>query len=257
MPILLAGALCAVVSGCGGKESSRQEGQLPDTLRVAAEISPMTLDISGDSLSGYSYELLELICRQHGLPFTIEAFNTLEEAEEASADRHYHVFFTNSPVTVQLKDSFIVTEPLYTDRQVLVQNSSVDKDSLIRTQQDLANRSVWIPRSSPVAERLRNLSEEMGAPIDIIELDSLSEELLVIKIALGEVPRGAVSKMTVEPMTARYPQLDISTDLSFSQFKSWLLNPADSMLLDSLNNWLAQCKNTEAYHKLAKKYNIR
>ena len=48
--------------------------------------------------------------------------------------------------------------------------------------------------------------------------------------------------------------LDIDTDISFTQFYAWGVNPNCPVLLDSLNVWIDRYKQTPEFRKLIKKY---
>ena len=51
-----------------------------------------------------------------------------------------------------------------------------------------------------------------------------------------------------------FPQLDLRTAISFTQFYSWVVNKENTILLDSLNSWLNTYKDTKEFKELMKKY---
>ena len=52
------------------------------------------------------------------------------------------------------------------------------------------------------------------------------------------------------------PELDIETAISFNQFYSWGVNKDNTVLLDSLNAWLENYKQTASFQELIKKYTL-
>ena len=52
------------------------------------------------------------------------------------------------------------------------------------------------------------------------------------------------------------PVLDIETAISFTQFYSWGVHKDNTVLLDSLNCWLQNFKQTTTFHELLKKYTL-
>ena len=72
--------------------------------------------------------------------------------------------------------------------------------------------------------------------------------------ALGNIPRAVVNENIARHLTAEYPQLDISVPISLNQFQVWAVAPGDSILLDSVNSWLLQFKQTAAYDSLTTRY---
>ena len=79
-------------------------------------------------------------------------------------------------------------------------------------------------------------------------------EQLVILTALGQIKQAVVNLRYAQKISADYPQLDISTDISFNQFQSWVLAKENTELCDSLNSWISAYKTTEEYSALCKRY---
>lgn len=245
-----------LTTACHNTHADESYRGIPDTLNVAVELSALTLSPAGDTISGFSFEVLNALCHRKNLNFKYEVYNNIEDAFNDNEKENFHLFLSNLPITTSLKDDFLITEPLFTDRQVLVQNKETAGDSLITTQQELSGRTIWIPKKSAISERLKNLMDEIGSTIVVVEIDDISEEQLVILISLGEIHRGVVSESVARQLFTVYPHIDIETRLSFPQFKSWFLNPCDSILRDSLNLWLTDFKATNEFQTLAKKYKV-
>ena len=179
-----------------------------DTLNVAIEISPTSLSLAGDTLSGAYYNLLRQTCASHNLPVRFHPYTRLEDALQWLSEGRCRLIVGDLPVTAELRDSLIFLNPVGVDKQVLVQ--------------------------------LRNLSHEIGDTIYITEDPEYSSEQLVILTALGEIPLAVVNSETASALKSRYPRLDTSVEISLNQFQSWALSPRDSLLRDSLNLWLSR-----------------
>lgn len=243
------------LTGCGSGKNRESVHGIPDTLNVAVELSAMTLTPSGDTISGYSFEVMERLMQLHGIPFRFTPVNNIEAFLDTEKSDDFQLFLSNSAITTPMKERFLVTNPLYTDTQVLVQNT--ENDSILNTVSEIDGFAVWIPKKSAVSERLNNLMEETGDEIEIIEMDGYSEEQLAILVALNEIPRAVVSRSIAAPLSRIYPQLKVDIDLSFPQFRSWLLNPSDSVLCDSLNSWIESFRESEEFKELSRKYDIK
>lgn len=224
--------------------STKRIGQRPDlvaggdTLNVAIEISPTGLSLAGDTLSGEYYDLLREVCARHDQPVRFHPYTRLEDALSWLRDGRCRLIVGDLPVTAELRDRLIFVEPVGIDKQVLVQLA--DTSSSIKNQFDLAGKIVHVPKESPYIQRLRNLSHEIGDTIYIVEDADYSSEQLVILTAVGEIPRAVVNRSIAESLHGRYPDLDLSVDISFNQFQSWALHPRDSLLRDTLNLWLSR-----------------
>lgn len=241
--ILLAVALGLMLTArqCSTKRIGERPDDIAggDTLNVAIEISPTGLSLAGDTLSGTYYDLLRDICRRHNQPVKFHPYTRLEDALQWLDEGRCRLIVGDLPVTAEMRDRLIFVNPVGVDKQVLVQLADTTGNT-VRTQIDLAGKTVYVPKESPYIQRLRNLSHEIGDTIYIIENAEYSPEQLVILTALGEIPRAVVNRATAESFRDRYPSLDLSVNISFNQFQSWALAPRDSLLRDSLNLWLGK-----------------
>ena len=52
----------------------------------------------------------------------------------------------------------------------------------------------------------------------------------------------------------KLPEIDIATDISFTQIESWVVRIDSPVLLDSLNSWLSRYKETLEFKNLIAKY---
>lgn len=262
--ILQAAALCAVVAlMLFSRLCTRHEASTPDdraggdTINVAIEISPIGVNLSGDTLSGYYYDMLQQIMQQHNRPVAINVFNHSETALKQLLDGRYDVIIADLPVTTAIKDSYLTTIPLIVDNQVLVQAADTtggQRTIAITSPSQLAGGDVYLPARSSMRSRLENLAAELGDTINIIEDLDYGAEQLMMMVALGQIPNVVVNSRAASLMLARYPNLDASVPISFSQFQGWILAPRDSVLRDTLDVWLQQYQQSPAADALEHRY---
>lgn len=115
-------------------------------------------------------------------------YTRLEDALQWLDEGRCRLIVGDLPVTAEMRDRLIFVNPVGVDKQVLVQLADTTGNA-VRTQIDLAGKTVYVPKESPYIQRLRNLSHEIGDTIYIIENAEYSPEQLVILTALGEIPR--------------------------------------------------------------------
>ena len=227
-----------------------------DTIDVAIEISPLSYRVSGDSIVGVDYEILQGISRMTGRPVKFHVFAPFEEAVEGLEAGTYDIIISSLPSTESLKSRFNVSMPVYLDREVLVQRA--DSSGHIDRPDELDNDTVWIPEGSPFRDRIENLSSEIGRPIYIETIPGCTAEYLVILVSTGDIPRAVVNSGLARRMKNEfYPELDISTPISFTQFQCWLLSDRDSVMSDSINQWLGRFQATEEYRDIISKYGLQ
>ncbi len=225
-----------------------------DTLAVAIEMSPLTYNFSTDTASGFDYEMLSDIFKQHGIAARFYPVGALESAFEGLYDGRYDMLVASMPKTSTLKRYFPLTDDVYLDGQVVVQPDDSTSNHYISGAQQLVGDTVWLPEGSPYLTRLRNLSKELGDSIYIATREGYSSEILAIMTALGKIPKAVVGEAVARRIAQRYPSLDIKTPVSLTQLQCWAVAPGDSVLLDSLNRWINEYKDTPRYAALADRY---
>jgi Fe-S-cluster formation regulator IscX/YfhJ len=74
--------------------------------------------------------------------------------------------------------------------------------------------------------------------------------------AIGDIKQAVINESVARSMAKDYPDIDISTEISFSQFHSWIVSGKRPELKDSLNNWILQFKSTPQYRNLTTRYKL-
>ena len=240
----------------GGKSTLADTYRRPrgDTLAVAIEMGPLTYNFRNDTAAGFDYEILRDIGRRHGVDMVFHPVGQLAEAFERLNEGDYDLLVASMPSTRTLKSYFPVTDPVYIDRQVLVQYADSTSDAYVASAAQLRGATVWLVEGSPFRTRILNMSSELGDSIHLATIPGQSAENLAMLTAKGLIPRAVVSEAAARRIAADYPGLSISTPVSLSHFQCWAVAPGDSVLLDSLNTWLAAFKTTPAFTALTQKY---
>lgn len=249
------GMIRRCVQGKGGvpREYVKPHG---DTLAVAIEMSPLTYNMRNDTADGFDYQLLRSMAERHGRAVKFFPVSNLDAAFQGLHNHKYDLFVGSVASTSPLKDYFPLTEAVYVDRQVLVQQAdSAGGRGPVLSQEQLIGDTVWVSQGSTSMTRLRNMSHELGDTVYVESLD-YSPEQLVILTATGDVPRAVVNKAIAERIAADYPLLDVSTPISLDQLQVWAVAPGDSALLDTINSWLSSSRGTDAFRALAKKFDV-
>ena len=234
-----------------------EAGALPpksgdDTLDIAIEISPLSYSLSGDSAHGLDYDILTSMAAKNGLALKFHAFAPLDWAISGLEKGNFDILVSSLQSTSSLKERLPVTTSVYIDRQVLVQRK--DTPHFISSPEQLGGDTVWIAKGSPAAQRIRNLSGEIGDSIFISDDEALTSEHLVMLTASGTIPRCVVSQGIAESMAEKDNNLDFSTPVSFNQFQVWAVSPANDRLRQRLDSMIEDFKLTETYKSLLDKY---
>lgn len=225
-------------------------------LRAATEYNSISFYVDGDTLSGFHYELIEAFAREHGLKVAIMPEMSFNERLEGLAEGKYDVIAYGILATSELKDSLLLTSPIALNRQVLVQRKpTAPDDSLyIKSQLDLAGKTLNVVKGSPSILRIRNLGNEIGDTIYIKEIEKYGSEQLIALVAHGDIDYAVCDESIARAAADSLPQIDINTAISFTQFYSWGVNKQSPVLLDSLNTWLEKFKQGKEYKEIYGKY---
>lgn len=226
-------------------------------LRAVTEYNSLNFFVSDDSIAGFHYELLKAFTKDKGLILEIEPIMNLEERWEGIRSGKYDLLANDVLRISDRKDSILFTHPIMLSKQVLVQRKpQTDNDSLyIKNHLDLAHKTLHIVKDSPYKLRIENLSNEIGDTIYVAEVEKYGAEQLLALVAYGDIDYAVCDERIAQAAINDYPQLDINTPISFTQFNSWGVYNHNTALLDTLNTWLDYYIQTPAFKRLKMKYN--
>ncbi len=214
-------------------------------LRIVTEYNSTGYYVSGDTIEGFQYKLSKAIEKISGLTVEIHLENNLEKSIEGLNNQTYDIIARNIPITTENRELLAFTNPITLSRQVLVQRTAKANANIspIRNQIELAKKTLHISQNSPSALRLHNLEEEIADTIFIVENPLYSDEQLIYLVAEGDIDFAVVDYEIAAKNKRTFPQIDIQTDISFTQLQAWALKKDAPILLDSLNNWLKLVEN--------------
>lgn len=227
-----------------------------DTLDVAIDYGPMSLFTYDDTLGGFNYDMIRGMATANGLKVKFHPVTTPGSSIEGLENGLYDIVVSDIAATAEASENVVFTEPVYLDKQVLVQKKDSLGNAEVSSQLDLAGREVWVTSGSPSAMRLRNLSAEIGDTIFVKEDPDYGSEQLVMMVAVGDIPLAVVNEKTALRLAGEYPGIDVSTAISFTQFQTWALRKKEMELTDSVNSMIKRYKQTDGYKDLLRRYGI-
>lgn len=225
-------------------------------LRAATEYNSISFFVDGDTVSGFHYELIEAFARDKGIRTQVSPVMSFEQQLKGLETGKYDVIAYGILGTSELKDSILLTTPIILSKQVLVQRKATSEDDslFIRNQLDLAGRTLHVVKGSPSILRIRNLGDEIGDTIYVKEIEKYGSEQLISLVAHGDIDYAVCDESIAKASADSLPQLDINTDISFTQFYSWGVSKQSPVLLDSLNAWLTTFRKGKEYQNIYHRY---
>ncbi|GET30038.1 lytic transglycosylase F [Prolixibacter sp. SD074] len=212
---------------------------------------------------GFQYELLKALAKNMGVTLEINVRNNLEETFNDLNAGRVDLVAKNLTITKERNQIVSFTYPLGQTRQVLVQRKPKDwrrmteeqiGQHLIRNQLDLAGKTVYVQQNTAYAERMRSLSDEIGAEINLKEDSVYGVEQLVAMVAKGKIDYTVCDENVGKVNEGYYPNLDVKTPVSFPQYLAWAVRKNAPSLKKYIDIWIKNFRKTDDYQKLYNKY---
>lgn len=227
-----------------------------NVLRFVTDYNAIGYYVEGDTVRGFNYDLINLLKSYTTLDFDIILESNLNRSIQGLNQGQYDVLVRNIPITSELKDSLIFTVPVAYNKQVLIQRKQQYNDDVkpIRSQLDLAKKTIYVPEDSPAILRINNLSLEIGDTIYFVEDNLYGSEQLIMKVASKEIDYAVCDEKVAKKMAEMLPEIDYKTFIGFTNLEAWAVRKDSPVLLDSLNGWLNAAMATEKYKSIYQKY---
>ena len=212
---------------------------------------------------GFQYELLKAFAHELGVELKLTVSNDLTESFDGLNSGKYDLIAKNLTVTKERNGVVDFTEPLALTRQVLVQrisngathSSPSERNNLMVTDQlDLAGKTIHLQRNTVFVQRLKNLSDEIGEHITVVEDTIYGVEQLIAMVANGTIDYTICDENVGLVNQKYYPWIDVSTPISFNQKLSWAVRKNSPEWKSALDNWIVKYKKTNDYQYLYNKY---
>lgn len=225
-------------------------------LKAVTEYNSISYHVEGDTIKGFDYELLQAFAKEKGLKLEVTPEMSFEKRLQGVCAGRYDLLATGTTVTTLSKDSLLFTHPILLNKQVLVQRKQQDgpDSAYVKSQLELAHKTLYVTKNSPVLLRIHNLMEEIADTIYIREVALYGTEQLISMVAAGDIDYAVCDEYIARAFAHNYTNIDISTDISFTQFYAWGTGKHAPALRDSLNSWLQTYQKSNSYKKLYKKY---
>ncbi len=204
---------------------------------------------------GYQYDMLRDLATFLGVKLELIAENDIEKSFELLKKGEVDIIANSLAITAQRKNEVDFTIPHGETSQVLVQRVPRDGQPLsVEKPLQLAGKVVYVQRSSAAAQRLKNLSDEIGGGITIVELPNHDSDKLIELVATGEVDFVVCDESVARVKAAYYKNINIDIPIGFPQHTAWAVRKSSPDLLKRINTWLEGYLKTAHYKNIENKY---
>jgi membrane-bound lytic murein transglycosylase F len=212
---------------------------------------------------GYQYELLRLLAKHLDVKLEVIPENDVNKNFKMLQDYSCDIIAINLAITKERSKIIDYTYPHSQTHQVLVQRKPENwrslrkkdlESQLIRNQLDLAGKVIYVQKGTSYAQRIKNLSDEIGDSIIIIEKADEEVEELVELVANGEIDYTITDENVALVNQIYYPILDVKTAVSFPQNLAWGIRKGDAEFKKVVDAWLKDFRKTKKYTAIYNKY---
>ncbi len=232
-------------------------------LRATTDYNSTNYFVYRGEPMGFHLELLKLFASHLGVELEVTASNNLEDNLSCLLfEEECDVIALDLTVTRSRSRFVNFTEPHSQTRQVLVQRkpgdwfnmrSSEIEDHLVRSQLDLAGKTIHVQKNAAFISRLNHLMEEIGDTIYLVEREEEVEQLIEM-VANGEINYTVADEQLARVNQNYFASIDVRTPLSFYQNLAWAVRPGADELSEAINEWMREFKKTRQFANIYNKY---
>lgn len=247
--------IMGITHNCGRLKSSPLEGNSGgDTVDIAILYGPGSYYFHSDSLAGINFDVAQKFSEETGTPVKVwpitDPASGMAKVEKGTFD-----ILASLPLDNYIKKRFPVSESIFLDRLVLIQLAdSMTGKKRINSSLDLNGKEVYVTAGSSGIQRIKNLGDEIGGKIEVMEMPDLSDELLTLKVANGSIPLAMVNEKVAQKVAESYRNLSYDSTVSFTQFQVWVFSPSDSVTSQKFNSWFDIYRKSDSYRSLINSY---
>ncbi len=227
-------------------------------ITVVTDFNSVNYFIYKGKPMGFQYELLQELSDYLGLKIDVKVNNDLKKNFDDLINGKVDLIASNLSVTKERKEIVNFTYPHSQSRQVVVQRKDKKKNAfqvieIIRNPIELAGKTIYVQKNSSHTARLRNLSDEIGEKINIVEVPIETEQLIRM-VAREEIDYTVADENIANVNSSYFPTLDVETVISFPQNHAWAVRKESIELKNEIDKWMVDFKKTRRFAVLQHKY---
>ncbi len=213
---------------------------------------------------GFEHDLVDKLAEHLGVEVEYKIVKEIDKMIEMLNNGEGDLIAFNLTVTKERKKKIDFSLHHHTTNQVLVQRlpdnwqrlrlHEIEK-KLIRNVVELENKTIHVRHHSSYVERLKNLSNEIGGEINIIEDDPIyTLDDMIERVAKSEIEFTIADENVAVLNKTYFRNIDIGTQISLPQRIAWAVRKNSPNLKTAINNWLFELKKKTEYYIIYNKY---
>lgn len=232
---------------------------------------------------GYEYELLQAFAKEHGVPLKIivvtdrKSYYPLLNAGDGDIVAARLIPTEEDKANIAFTRELYRTEPALVQQELPPEKANMPEASekalqpapseelpdvelqarRITRPSQLAGETVTLPEKSAYRRTLLELADNISGDINVVETSGkIEDEALAQKVAKGEVEFTVMQGNLAELKEAEFANLKVRPIVGRSHSVAWAVRKNAPELMNELNRWIEEKKNTALFDRLYKKYFI-
>ncbi len=238
-----------------GKKIDLDEIKARGFIRVLTRNNPQCYFMHRDQLLGFEYELIQRFAKQHGLEVIVivpEYWFEMEPWLQAGRADLIASAYTITPSRAENRYGNRFCHPYGNIHEVIVARR---EDDSVKSQDDLAGRTLHVRPGSSYHESLRELRRETGMDFKIVATPKNEETYTTLeKVARGEYDLTCADLNILDQSIflgeALKPVLKLGGEHSYG----WMVRNDQPLLYDAVNSFFEQELGTPSYNRLYTRY---
>lgn len=234
------------------------------TIYAITSYSPLSYFIYRGEPMGYEYELLKLLANELDVDLELVIAKDIDQMFDMLIEGKGDLIAYNLTIMSKRAERIAFSTALNTTRQVLVQRKPDNwrsmrlheiEQSMTRNPIDLDGETIYVRKGSSYVPRLRNLAQEIGGTINVIEAEGgETTDDLIRQVAEGSL-RYTISDENIAKVNhSYYPNIDVDTPISLHQQTAWAVRQNSPELLQAVNEWIAGMQMQSDFYVIYNKY---
>lgn len=225
-------------------------------LVALTEVNSINYFIYKGEPMGFQFDLLQAYANHLGVTLELLTEADIETSLEMLEKGEVDLLANNLTITTDRLERVSFSLPISQTRQVLVQRKFESSTQIqpVRKLTDLGKKIIYVQKGTAASKRLKNLSDEIGAEIVVVELKNYDVDQLIELVANGEIDYTVCDEDVARVNAFYFSNVDVETPVSFEQNIAWAVNKKSSELLVNLNEWLDSFSKSAEYRIIRSKY---
>ena len=220
------------------------------TLRAVVDNSSTSYYIYRGRRMGYEFEMLRNLSERLGVQLKLVVTDDIERAFRLLTEGKADIIAMNLEVSEERRRYADFTDATNNISTVLVQRQ---EDEILTDLSELAGKTIHLRQGSVYKERLEALRDSLMLDIEIIEVSESSEDL-VDKVVENEIGYTVVDNDIALVNATYYDNIDVSLEISQPSEVGWAVRKTSPALLQEINRWIAEGKESSYFAILYSKY---